>query len=152
LNDPLLRQVSVGSISLPSQGVKPVMQSKIEPVSAASPKFGNISNYQRRFPANFAGPAGRTGPTETGAALKWPRKARAFLRIGPARMQRPQWLAEETVLREPVSIANSLLTGKNTGKFSETPESEHHSPPKLIVKSAISAKFPTPKNRECPAA
>jgi hypothetical protein len=35
-------------------------------------------------------------------------------------------LAEDAVLREPVSAANSLLTGKNTGKCREMSESEHH--------------------------
>jgi hypothetical protein len=40
--------------------------------------------------------------------------------------QRPDWLAEGAVLREPVSTVNSLLTGKNTGKFAETPESEDY--------------------------
>jgi len=61
-------------------------------------------------------------------------------------------VAEDAVLREPVSTLNSQLTGKNTGKFHETSESEDYSLPKVIVKSAISAKFLTPKNRECPAA
>jgi hypothetical protein len=61
-------------------------------------------------------------------------------------------VAEDAVLREPVSTANSLLTGKNTGKFRETPEFEHYLLPKLIVKSAISAKFPMATNRECLAA
>ncbi|MGO9700952.1 MAG: MAPEG family protein [Xanthobacteraceae bacterium] len=61
-------------------------------------------------------------------------------------------VVEDAVLREPVSTANSVLTGKNTGKFHKTPESVHYSLPKLIVKSAISAKFPMPTNRECLAA
>jgi len=32
-------------------------------------------------------------------------------------LKRPHWLADDAVLCEPVSAPNSLLTGKNTGKF-----------------------------------
>jgi hypothetical protein len=32
---------------------------------------------------------------------------------------RPYWLADDAVNCEPVSAANSLLTGKNTGKFAK---------------------------------
>jgi hypothetical protein len=55
-------------------------------------------------------------------------------------------LPEDPVLGEPVSTTNSLLTGKNTGKLRETSAFGHYSRLELIVKSVISAKFPTPKN------
>ena len=61
-------------------------------------------------------------------------------------------MVEDSVLREPVSTKNSPLTGKNTGKLRETSEFGHYSRPELIVKSVLSAKFLTPKNRECLAA
>src|ERR1700726_3816942 len=32
---------------------------------------------------------------------------------------RRDWLADDAVYREPVSAPNSLLTGKNTGKFAK---------------------------------
>jgi hypothetical protein len=51
-------------------------------------------------------------------------------------------MAEDAVLREPVSTANSLLTGKNTGKFRQKPESEHYSPPKFIVEIGSFGEIP----------
>src|SRR5580658_5474801 len=55
-------------------------------------------------------------------------------------------LAEDAVLRKPVSTANSLRTGKNTGKFRATSESEHYSRPKSICEIGIfRAKFRTPR-------
>jgi hypothetical protein len=34
--------------------------------------------------------------------------------------KRPHWLADDAVRREPVSAPNSLLTGKNAGKFAKS--------------------------------
>src|SRR6202040_3291760 len=51
---------------------------------------------------------------------------------------RPHWLADDTVRREPVSAPNSLLTGKNTGKFAKPRPSRHP----ISRSTASFAEFP----------
>jgi hypothetical protein len=70
-----------------------------------------------------------------------------FIQAGDQAL-RPDWLAEEAVRCEPVSRANSLLTGKLTGNFEKFGPSAPipHSIDQQIQR--LAAKFPTQRNRE----
>src|SRR6202035_3323541 len=61
---------------------------------------------------------------------------------------RRDWVADDAVHREPVSASNSLLTGKNTGKFAKLGPSRR---PHCLVVSVfrpLSLCFPEQSNRE----
>ena len=84
----------------------------------ASPKFGNNSKGCRRLRAvlhfDF-----EIGSTEPGKYIQRGSQMRPLypgIGIGG---WRPYWLADDAVWCEPVSTPNSLLTGKNTGKFAK---------------------------------
>src|ERR1700730_17145829 len=62
--------------------------------------------------------------------------------------RRPDSLADETVVREPVSGRNSLLTGKLTGKFADSGLSVRFLRPVDQQIQGLAGKFPTQPNRE----
>src|ERR1700720_1147762 len=62
--------------------------------------------------------------------------------------QRPDSLADETVSGEPVCEANSLLTGKLTGKFADSCLSVRFLRPVDQQIQGLAGKFPTQPNRE----
>src|SRR6266536_3999936 len=53
------------------------------------------------------------------------------------------WLAEEPVSSEPVSAADSLLTGKITGNFAKSGPIAAPSPEKPPLQQWLRGKFPT---------
>jgi hypothetical protein len=55
---------------------------------------------------------------------------------------RPDWLAGDAVQIEPVSAPNSLLTGKNTGKFTKPTRSQRGIPVKRVENSRNFDKIP----------
>ena len=57
-------------------------------------------------------------------------------------------MADETVSREPVCEANSLLTGKLTGKFADSCLSVRFLRPVDQQIQGLAGKFPTQPNRE----
>jgi hypothetical protein len=57
--------------------------------------------------------------------------------------QRPDSLADDAVLGEPVSGANSLLTGKLTGNFTEIGPLGENSPARTQQNQLIAGQFPT---------
>jgi hypothetical protein len=68
--------------------------------------------------------------------------------MGPSFARETDCLPEEAVRCEPVSGANSLLTGKLTGNFEKFSASApiSHSIDQQIQR--LAAKFPTQRNRE----
>src|ERR1700676_1285699 len=62
--------------------------------------------------------------------------------------RRPDCVADETVSREPVCEANSLLTGKLTGKFADSCLSVRFLRPVDQQIQGLAGKFPTQPNRE----
>jgi hypothetical protein len=57
-------------------------------------------------------------------------------------------MAEEAVCCEPVSSANSLLTGKNTGNFSDSARFEESDRKVAAGNQRLTAEFPMNQNRE----
>src|SRR5215216_7134625 len=64
------------------------------------------------------------------------------------RPQRLNWLAEDAVHCEPVSAANSLITGKLTGNFAFSGPILRFERPIEQQLQCLAAKFPTQRNRE----
>src|ERR1700731_4125665 len=62
--------------------------------------------------------------------------------------RRPNCVADEAVSREPVCEANSLLTGKLTGKFADSCLSVRFLRPVDQQIQGLAGKFPTQPNRE----
>jgi hypothetical protein len=104
--------------------------------------------------------------SETSRRLANSREYRTYL-CDPEGPQRWHWLADDAVSCEPVSAANSLLTGKITGNFAKnrpfTPitASDHHADPiayRRIPYATGTGNFQTrirelfPNNREFPPA
>jgi hypothetical protein len=52
------------------------------------------------------------------------------------------WLADDPVHRQPVSAPNSLISGKNTGKFAKSGTISFKRKPNCAVKLGLSALIP----------
>src|SRR5215470_5849235 len=66
--------------------------------------------------------------------------------------QRPDCVADDAVTYEPVSAANSLLTGKLTGNFAKSGHPSEFSCSITAPIQCLTAEFPTQLNREFPNA
>ena len=66
---------------------------------------------------------------------------RAFLKCGNS-LRRPHWLADDAVDCEPVSVPNSLLTGKNTGKFTKLCPGRQSFSSRCALLSGTSVRLP----------
>ena len=60
-------------------------------------------------------------------------------------------MAEEAVSCEPLSSANSLLDGKNTGNFEIHPMFRRNAPPLVAQNQRLTETFPTKPSREFPS-
>ena len=73
---------------------------------------------------------------------------RGILRVRPAKIQRPEWLAGEAVLIVPVSARNSLLTGNFAGNFVKSWLLARQRLKIMASLQGFRCEFPTQRNRE----
>ena len=73
---------------------------------------------------------------------------RGILRVRPAKIQRPEWLAGEAVLIVPVSARNSLLTGNFAGNFVKSRLLARQRRKIMASLQGFRCEFPTQRNRE----
>jgi hypothetical protein len=76
------------------------------------------------------------------------RQWRAFSQEQNKELVRPDWLAGDAVHREPVSTLDSLITGKNTGKFIKVGLLQYPDCPDEPRIRALCTRFPANRNRE----